>query len=135
MRSLSDRSLRPRGVVPRCPAAAVFPAALLGRLVVVPYYPISDEVLKRIIELQLGRIRKRLAENQKIPFTYEDEVKDLIKSRCTELESGARMVDAILTHTLLPSISQEYLTTLMEGQTIEKVHVSVKDGEFSYAFS
>ena len=118
----------------REPLLKVFPAALLGRLVVVPFYPISDDVLNSIIKLQLGRIEKRLAENQKMPFTYDDEVVEQIKSRCTELESGARMVDAILTHTLLPAVSEEYLTRLMEGKTIERVQVSVSDGEFVYKF-
>ncbi|MCK5269810.1 MAG: type VI secretion system ATPase TssH [Sedimentisphaerales bacterium] len=118
----------------REPLLKVFPAALLGRLVVVPFYPIGDDVLNSIIKLQLGRIEKRLAENQKMPFSYDDEVIAQIKSRCTELESGARMVDAILTHTLLPAVSEEYLTRLMEGKIIEKVHVSVSDGEFAYKF-
>ena len=118
----------------REPLLKVFPAALLGRLVVVPFYPIGDDVLNSIIKLQLGRIKKRLAENQKMPFSYDDDVVEQIKGRCTELESGARMVDAILTHTLLPAVSEEYLTRLMEGKTIERVHVSVSDGEFAYKF-
>ena len=119
----------------REPLLKTFPAALLGRLVSVPFYPISDEVLKLIARLQLGRIEKRLAENQKIPFAYDDEVVDLICSRCTEVESGARMVDAILTHTLLPEISHEYLNRMLEGGTIERVHVGVKDSEFEYTFA
>jgi len=118
----------------REPLRKVFPAALLGRLVVVPFYPIGDEVLKLIARLQLGRIGKRLAENRKIPFTYDDEVVELIHSRCTEVESGARMVDAILTHTLLPAISTEFLGRLVEGQEIAKVHVGCKDSEFTYSF-
>jgi type VI secretion system protein VasG len=118
----------------RKPLLDVFPAALLGRLVVVPYYPISDETLKLIIRLQLGRIGRRTQENHKIPFTYDDKVIELIGSRCTEVESGARMVDAILTNTLLPEISQELLTRLMEGKTAKRVHVDVKDSEFTYSF-
>jgi len=118
----------------RKPLLKVFPAALLGRLVVVPYYPISDEVLKLIIRLQLGRIGRRTQENHKIPFNYDDEVVDLISSRCTDVESGARMVDAILTNTLLPEIGQELLTRLMEGKTANRVHVGVKDSEFTYSF-
>ncbi|KPK76876.1 MAG: AAA family ATPase [Phycisphaerae bacterium SM23_30] len=119
----------------REPLLKVFPAALLGRLVVVPFYPIGDEVLQAIIRLQLSRIERRLMENQKIPFTYDEEVVELVNSRCTEVESGARMVDAILTHTLLPAISQEYLQRLAEGKTIEKVHIGVKDSNFRYEFS
>src|SRR5205085_4583325 len=86
----------------REPLLKVFPAALLGRLIVVPYYPIGDAMLKSIIKLQLGRIGKRLAANHKVPFSYDDDVVQLIADRCTEVESGARAVDAILTHTLLP---------------------------------
>jgi len=118
----------------REPLRKVFPAALLGRLVVVPFYPITDEVLKSIIRLQLGRIAKRLRENHGVPFTYDPEVVGLVHSRCTEVESGARMVDAILTHTVLPEISTEYLKRLVEGQAINRVHVGVKDSEFVYAF-
>jgi len=118
----------------RKPLLEVFPAALLGRLVVVPYYPISDETLKLIIRLQLGRIGRRTQENHKIPFSYDDEVVELIASRCTEVESGARMVDAILTNTLLPEVSQELLTRLMEGKTAKRVHIGVKDSEFTYSF-
>jgi type VI secretion system protein VasG len=113
----------------------VFPAALLGRLVVVPYYPINDEMLDLIIRLQLGRIEKRLMENQKIPFTYTEEVTKLIAARCTEVESGGRMVDAILTHTLLPAISKEFLNCLVEGGEIQKVHVSVENSDFKYDFN
>ncbi len=119
----------------REPLLTTFPAALLGRLVVVPFYPISDDVLRLIIDLQLGRIGKRLQENHRIPFEYDQEVKDLIASRCTEVESGARMVDAILTHTLLPTISTEFLNRLVAGEEVKKVQVKVKDGEFDYAFA
>ena len=118
----------------RQPLLKVFPAALLGRLVVVPYYPINDDTLGLITRLQLDRIGRRTAENYKIPFTYDAEVVDLIAGRCTEVESGARMVDAILTNTLLPAIGQELLTRLMEGKTPERVHVGVKDSEFTYSF-
>jgi type VI secretion system protein VasG len=118
----------------RKPLLQVFPAALLGRLVVVPYYPISDETLRLIIKLQLGRIGRRTMQNHKIPFTYDDEVVELIAGRCTEVESGARTVDAILTNTLLPEISQELLTRLMEGKTAKCVHVGAKDSEFTYSF-
>jgi type VI secretion system protein VasG len=87
-----------------------------------------------IARLQLGRIKKRIAESHKVPFTYDDEVVKLIVQRCTELESGGRMIDAILTNTVLPRISTEFLTRMMEGQPIERVHVTVEDGEFGYGF-
>ncbi|MHC4203011.1 MAG: type VI secretion system ATPase TssH [Planctomycetota bacterium] len=118
----------------RKPLLEVFPAALLGRIVVVPYYPINDETLKLIIRLQLGRIGRRTQENHKIPFTYDDQAVDLIASRCTEVESGARTIDAILTNTVLPEISQELLSRLMEGKTAARVHVGVKDSKFTYSF-
>ena len=118
----------------REPLLKVFPPALLGRLVVIPFYPLSDEMIGAIARLQLGRIEKRIRENHKIPFTYDDDVIKLIASRCTELESGGRMIDAILTNTVLPAISQKLLTRMMEGRPVERVSVSVSDGEFDYAF-
>lgn len=116
------------------PLNKVFPAALLGRLVVIPYYPLSDETMTSIIELQLGRIEARIAANYELPFSYDDEVIRQIAKRCTELESGGRMIDAILTNTILPSISQAFLTRMLEGGSLGRVHVSVEDGEFAYAF-
>ncbi len=118
----------------REPLLKVFPPALLGRLVVIPYYPLNDEMIGMIARLQLGRIKKRILESHKVPFTYDDDVIKLIASRCTELESGGRMIDAILTNTVLPKISEEFLIRMMEGKRIEKVHVSVQEGEFEYEF-
>jgi len=118
----------------REPLLKVFPPALLGRLVVIPFYPLSDVMIAAITKLQLGRIEKRIAENHKVPFTYDEDVIKLIAERCTELESGGRMIDAILTNTMLPAISTEFLTRMMEGKEIERVHVSVADGEFVYGF-
>src|ERR1019366_5976882 len=111
-----------------------FPAALLGRLVTIPYYPLSDEVLRSIIRLQLGRIDKRIQLNYGIPFTYSDEVVQLIASRCTELESGGRMIDAILTTSVLPVISRQFLERTAEGQALERVRIEVGDGDFVYRF-
>lgn len=126
----------PEGVTKalREPLLDVFPGALLGRLVVIPYYPLSDEVMSLIIKLQLRRIKKRIAENHNIPFSYDDEVINVIADRCGEVESGARVVDGILTNTVLPNISQEFLSRMMEGKKIERVQVSVEDGEFMYRF-
>jgi type VI secretion system protein VasG len=118
----------------REPLLKVFPAALLGRLVAIPYYPLNDEMIGAIARLQLGRIERRIRDNHKIPFTYDDAVIKLIAERCTELESGGRMIDAILTNTVLPRISEEFLRRMMDSQPIARVHVSVADGEFSYAF-
>ncbi len=118
----------------REPLLKVFPPALLGRLVVIPYYPLSDDMICAITRLQLGRIKKRIAENHKVPFTFDDEVVNLIASRCTELESGGRMIDAILTNTVLPKISEAFLLKMMAGEAIERVHISVQDGEFGFSF-
>jgi type VI secretion system protein VasG len=118
----------------RQPMLKSFPAALLGRLVVVPYYPLSDAMLKLIIRLQLGRIAARIEETHGVPFSRDEAVVDLISSRCTEIESGGRMVDAILTQTLLPEISREILNRMLEGQPLDRVNVIVQDGNFSYSF-
>jgi len=118
----------------REPLLKVFPPALLGRLVVVPYYPLSDQMLASIVRLQLGRIKKRVAENHKIPFEYDDEAVRLIVSRCTEVESGGRMIDAILTNTVLPRISEEFLRRMVEGQPVARVRVGASGREFGYTF-
>jgi len=116
----------------RQPMLKVFPAALLGRLVVAPYYPLSDEMLNAIIRLQLSRIQERIAENHGVVFSYGDSVVLLIASRCTELESGGRMIDAILTQTLLPDISRTLLQRMMEGHAAAVVRVGVEGGNFTY---
>ena len=105
----------------REPLLKIFPPALLGRLVAIPYYPLSDEMLGKIVVLQLNRIKKRVEARYKIPFEYGDDVVKLVVSRCTESESGGRMIDAILTNTMLPDISREFLTRMMESKAIERV--------------
>ena len=111
-----------------------FPAALLGRLTVVPYYPLSNETLDEIIRLQLGRVAKRVAQSRGVPFTYDSAVVDLIRSRCTETESGARMIDAILTATLLPAVAREILERLRTRQPLVRVHVGATEGHLTYGF-
>ena len=118
----------------REPLQKVFPPALLGRLIVIPYLPLSDEVMRTIIRLQLGRIARRIASTREIPFVYDDSVVDLIASRCTEPESGGRMIDAILTNTMLPDISGEFLNRLLAGTPATKVHVGANEAGFTYAF-
>lgn len=118
----------------REPLLKVFPAALLGRIVTIPYYPLSPEMLRAIIRLQLGRIKKRVEANHGIPFTYDDAVVELVASRCNEIESGGRVIDAILTNTVLPKISHEYLMRLSGGQSIRRVALAVEQGDFTYAF-
>jgi type VI secretion system protein VasG len=91
-------------------------------------------VLHRIIKLNLARVEKRVKENHKVPFTFDESVPELIGQRCTELERGARMVDAMITNTMLPEIGREFLGRLAAGQEIKRVHISAKDGNFAYAF-
>ncbi len=112
----------------------IFKQAFLGRLIVVPFYPISDAVMRKIIKLQLARIGRRMRENHNAVFSYSDELIDCIAGRCHEVETGARNVDHILTRSLLPEISQEILSRMAQGETITKAHVSVDDkGAFQYA--
>ena len=119
----------------REPLLKVFPPALLGRLVTIPYYPLSEKMLGEIVKLQLNRIKKRIEARYRIPFEYGEDVVRLVVSRCTESESGGRMIDAILTNTMLPDISREFLNRMIDGRPISGVQVGAKDGEFSYAFA
>jgi type VI secretion system protein VasG len=111
-----------------------FPDALLNRLAVVPFYPISKEMLKQIIKLNLTKVEKRVKENHKIPFTYDESVPELIANRCTELERGARMVEALITNTMLPEIGHEMLARMVENKPVGRVHITVNDGNFAYAY-
>ncbi|WP_009907149.1 type VI secretion system ATPase TssH, partial [Burkholderia thailandensis] len=118
----------------RAPLREVFPAALLGRLSVVPYYPLTDEMLARIVALQLARIERRIESHHGIALRCEDSATALIVERCRTIESGGRMVDAILTHTVLPRISQEILRATIEGRALRAIDVSAEDGQFVYRF-
>jgi type VI secretion system protein VasG len=111
----------------------VFPAALLGRMSVVPYYPLSDAMLGRIVRLQLDRISARVREQYDVPFAYDQSVVDLVTSRCTEVESGGRMIDAVLTSTLLPQLSRELLRRSLDGTPVTSVGVTAADGHFTIA--
>jgi type VI secretion system protein VasG len=102
-----------------------FKPAFLGRLTVVPYYPVKDEVLKQIVKLKLGKIARRIRENHKAELAYADELIDEVVSRCTEVDSGARNIDYVLTGTLLPQISETVLTRMAAGHAISRVSVSV----------
>ena len=119
----------------RQPLLEIFPPALLGRLVTIPYYPLSDDMLKAITRLQLGRIKKRVESTHKVDFDFDDDVIDLIVSRCTETESGGRMIDAILTNSLLPDMSREFLTRMLEGRALAGVRIRQRDNELHYDFS
>ncbi len=118
----------------RDPLLKIFPPALLGRLVVIPYYPLSPDMIAEITKLQLGRIKKRVETTHGVPFSYSDAVIETIVSRCQELESGGRMIDAIVTNTMLPDISAEFLRRMMTGAAVSRVAIDVTEGEFTYAF-
>jgi type VI secretion system protein VasG len=111
----------------------VFPPAFLGRMVVVPYFPLADDVMRDIIKLKLSHISKRLLENHKAKFSYDDSVVEAVRERCREVESGARNVDHILTGTMLPEISKEVLSRMAEGRAISRVHIKIDDkSQFAY---
>ncbi|MGH7025305.1 MAG: type VI secretion system ATPase TssH [Caulobacteraceae bacterium] len=112
----------------------VFPPAFLGRLIVLPYYPLSPAMLAGIVRLQLGRIKTRIAENHGIDIDFGDDVVDLIVSRCNEVASGGRVIDAILTNTMLPELSIGLLERQMAGEEVEAIAVGAKDGGFSYDY-
>jgi len=115
---------------------AAFKPAFLGRTLVIPYYPLKDDVLKGIIELKLGKIRRRVRESHRADLSYEPAVVDAILARCTEVESGARNVDSILTGTLLPDVATQVLARMAEGGGLSRVDISVADdGAFSYTVS
>ncbi|WP_095587976.1 type VI secretion system ATPase TssH [Actibacterium ureilyticum] len=118
----------------REPLLKIFPAALLGRLVTIPYYPLSPDMIGQITQLQLGRIQKRVQQTHGVPLSYDDAVVAEIVNRCQELESGGRMIDAIVTNTMLPAISAEFLTRMMQGKQIAKVGIGVEKGAFTYDF-
>jgi type VI secretion system protein VasG len=112
----------------------VFKPAFLGRMVIIPYYPVRDEALKQIIRLKLGKIQRRLKENHAMALEYGDDVLNAIAARCTEVESGARNVDNILTNTLLPDISNRILTMMATGEKSDRISVTLaEDGSFHYA--
>ena len=110
----------------------VFPAALLGRIVAIPYFPLSNEVLGGIVRLQLDRIGKRIRENHDALFTYDDAVVEHIVSLCNDLESGGRMIDNIITNTLLPALSREFLKRSVAREELKLARVMIADGAFTY---
>ena len=109
-----------------------FKPAFLGRLKVVPYYPITDKNMKLIVKLKLNRVAKRLMENRNVVFRFGDELIDNIASRCKEVESGARNVDHILTNTLLPEMSKELLSRMAAGEQLKEVKVSLSGEGFGF---
>ena len=114
------------------PLLEVFPPALLGRLVSIPYYPLSPDVLKLIIKLQLNNIKKRVELQKGIPLTYTDEVIEMIFERCRDAESGGRVVDAILTNTMLPEMGRQVLEAIFNGKDLKSITIGTTEGDFDY---
>ncbi|MDR2663475.1 MAG: type VI secretion system ATPase TssH [Treponema sp.] len=112
----------------------VFPAALLGRLQIVPYYPLGKRALYSIIDLKLGKIKKRVADNYRAELAATDAVKDEIIRRCDNAASGARLIDAVINNSILPEISAEFLKNIMEGHILKRALIDVKDEQFTYSF-
>jgi type VI secretion system protein VasG len=122
-----DRALRP-------PLLKVFPAAFLGRVVTIPYYPLSDAMIEAIARARLGRIARQLMAGHEAELVIGDGVMELVRARCTEVESGGRMIDAILTNTLLPELSRGVLNRAIEGARLTRVTVGADAEGFTYDF-
>ncbi|WP_299950379.1 type VI secretion system ATPase TssH [uncultured Ruegeria sp.] len=118
----------------RAPLLNVFPAALLGRVVTIPYYPLSDSMIEAIAGHKLRGIAKRLGEGYGAELTIDPSAMQVIKDRCTEIESGGRMIDAILTNTLLPELSRQILNYSLEGAELESVTIAGGPDGFTYTF-
>ncbi|MBZ9721012.1 type VI secretion system ATPase TssH [Mesorhizobium sp. AD1-1] len=118
----------------RSPLLKVFPAAFLGRVVTIPYYPLSDSMIESITRHQFAKIARRLRATNDAELVIGDGVMDLVKARCTEIESGGRMIDAILTNTLLPELSRGVLNRSLEGEKMTKVTVGASKEGFTYSF-
>ena len=111
----------------------IFKPAFLGRMLIIPYFPVRDEALKKIVLLKLGKIQRRIQENHKITMVCDEVVIDEVAKRCTEVESGARNVDNILSNTMLPEISRQVLSRMAEESPMERVRIGVgSDGNFTY---
>lgn len=113
----------------------VFPPALLGRIVTIPYFPLSGEMLGGIVRLQLERIRRRVADNHEASFVYTDALVEHIVSRCADPDSGGRMIDNIITNTLLPDLARQILNKSMDNAEFKSVECDFKDGKYIYAIN
>ncbi|MER9670170.1 MULTISPECIES: type VI secretion system ATPase TssH [unclassified Mesorhizobium] len=118
----------------RSPLLKVFPAAFLGRVVTIPYFPLSDSMIEAITRHQFAKIARRLRATNDAELVIGDGVMDLVKTRCTEIESGGRMIDAILTNTLLPELSRGVLNRSLTGEKMTKVTVGTSGQGFTYSF-
>jgi type VI secretion system protein VasG len=112
-----------------------FSPAFLGRLVLVPYYPLGDEQIRTIVDLKLAKLAQRFAQNHHARFSWDDRVTDIMMARCTEVDSGARNIDFILTQTVLPLLSSLVLERMSMAKPFTAIHMGVGlDDQFVYAF-
>ncbi|WP_085679582.1 MULTISPECIES: type VI secretion system ATPase TssH [unclassified Pseudomonas] len=111
----------------------VFKPAFLGRLSIVPFYPVQDQILERIVALKLERIAKRFARNHQAELSYDEALVKAIAARCTEVDSGARNIDNILSQTLMPELAQRVLERMAQDAPIERLAIELgSDGDFAY---
>jgi type VI secretion system protein VasG len=114
---------------------ATFKPAFLGRLAIIPYFPIGDDVLRSIVALKLEKIRQRIADNHGAQVSFPDTLVDLLAERCMDVDSGARDADAILTRTLLARLSDDMLERMASGKPVKKIAVNLKDGQLKLRLS
>ncbi|HKD28257.1 MAG TPA: AAA family ATPase, partial [Xanthobacteraceae bacterium] len=113
----------------------VFPAALLGRIVSIPYYPLSNKMLGGIVRLQLDRISRRIRDNHDAALVYDEAVVDHIVSMCNDPDTGGRMIDNIITNTLLPALSREFLKRSLARETLKEAKVTIENNDFAYGWA
>jgi type VI secretion system protein VasG len=113
----------------------VFPAALLGRIVSIPYYPLSNKMLGGIVRLQLDRIGRRIRESHDAAFVYDEGVVDHIVSMCNDPDTGGRMIDNIITNTLLPALSREFLKRSLAREKLKEAKVTIESDNFAYGWA
>jgi len=113
-----------------------FKPAFIGRTTVIPFYPLRDANMKKIVRLKLNKIVKRIAANHGARFNYDEQLVDTIAARCTEVDSGARNIDSILSGSLLPEVAGEVLERMSRSEPVQEINASVgKDGRFAYALT
>jgi type VI secretion system protein VasG len=119
----------------RPPLQKVFPPALLGRIVTIPYFPLGTEVLGGITKLKLGSVAKRLKDAHGAKLNYGADVLSHIVEQCRDPDSGGRMIDNIITNSILPELSRQVLSRMVTGEKMTSVDVVMEDGAIGYRFA
>jgi type VI secretion system protein VasG len=110
-----------------------FKPAFLGRLSIVPYFPIQDDMLRRIIALKMDRVRTRIRANHGATLDYGDELIELIAQRCLDVDSGARNAEWVITDTVLAALSVEILAAMAQRQNVQNIALTIDNGELQVA--